>query len=66
MRLYKGRFCSKVPLDDILSSVDIQFFSQRFAVIMFYLEDFSKFLTAEELEESEDKSCGQLATMRNC
>lgn len=55
MRLLKGRLGSNVPLDDLVSSVGIRFDSDRFAVILFYLEDNSTFLTPQDMEKSEDK-----------
>jgi two-component system, response regulator YesN len=55
MRLIKGRLGSNAPLEDILSSFGIRFESGRFAVILFYMEDYSTFLTPQDMEKSEDK-----------
>lgn len=54
MRLFKGRFASKVSLEEALEAVDIRFLSDQFAVILFFMEDYSQFMKPEELEESDE------------
>lgn len=46
-RLLKGRFSSRVPVEEALLSYDIRFVSDYFAVLAFYVEDYSILFSAE-------------------
>ena len=46
-RLLKGRVENSLPLDEALTSLDIHFNSEHFAVILFYIEDYSELFKDE-------------------
>lgn len=54
VRLMKGRLGSAFPIDEALSTYELQFHSDRFAVMLFYIEDFA-FLFHQSNEDDEEK-----------
>ncbi|MGG1516482.1 helix-turn-helix domain-containing protein [Paenibacillus oryzisoli] len=54
VRLMKGRMGSVIPIDEALSTYEMQFHSDNFAVMLFYIEDFA-FLFHHSSEDDEEK-----------
>ena len=53
-RLLKGRLGSQISVSDLISSYGMNFTSEYFAVMLFYIEDFSEFLSEKtEMDENE-------------
>mgnify|MGYP005837810125 CR=1 FL=1 len=54
-RLLKGRLENSIPLDEALTSLDIKFISEHFAVILFYIEDYSELFNEHEKLDNEER-----------
>lgn len=54
-RLLNGRLERNYPLDEALTSYNITFHSDRFAVILFYIEDYSHLFTDSSTRDTEEK-----------
>ncbi len=54
-KLMKGTWSDNIPVDEALSSFEINFNSQYFAVMLFYIEDFSHLFSGDDQEKPMDK-----------
>lgn len=53
-RLLKGKMSNKIPIQEMLVPYDLHFYSDAFAVLLFYIEDYEIFPEDESLDMEEN------------